>query len=305
MSFVVTGATGQLGRLVVTGLLDAGVPAAEIAAVVRNKDKAADLAERGVELRVADYSAPETLDGVFRAGDRVLLISGSEVGQRVAQHQAVIDAAKTAGVALLAYTGVLGGPDADFKLAAEHKVTERAILDSGLPYTFLRNGWYHENFTGNLAPVLEHGAVVANAGEGRLASASRADYAAAAVAVLTGEGHENKAYELSGDVAWSLAEYAAEVGRQSGKEIVYRAVTPEQNREILLGAGLPAPSPTSSWAWTPRSSRACSRGRTATWPASSAGPPPRSPTPSPPSCARALPDTAAPHIRQDRMAIRA
>ncbi|MEB8341641.1 SDR family oxidoreductase [Streptomyces endophyticus] len=241
MSFVVTGATGHLGRLVVTQLLDAGVPAAGIAAVVRDKDKAADLAGRGVELRVADYSAPETLDGAFRAGDRVLLVSGSEVGQRVAQHQAVIDAAKKAGVALLAYTGVLGGPDADFALAAEHKVTEQAILDSGLPYTFLRNGWYHENFTGNLAPVLEHGAVVANAGEGRYASASRADFAAAAVAVLTGEGHENKAYELSGDVAWSLAEYAAEVARQSGKEIVYRSVTPEQNREILLGAGLPAP----------------------------------------------------------------
>ncbi|WP_425830703.1 SDR family oxidoreductase [Streptomyces fractus] len=241
MSFVVTGATGHLGHLVVTQLLDAGVPAAEIAAVVRDKAKAADLAGRGVELRVADYSAPETLDGVFRAGDRVLLVSGSEVGQRAAQHQAVIDAAKAAGVALLAYTGVLGGPDADFALADEHKVTEQAILDSGLPYTFLRNGWYHENFTENLGPVLEHGAVVANAGEGRFASASRADFAAAAVAVLTGEGHENQVYELSGDVAWSLAEYAAEVARQSGKEIVYRAVTPEQNREILVGAGLPAP----------------------------------------------------------------
>ncbi|MGP3775918.1 SDR family oxidoreductase [Streptomyces sp. SDT5-1] len=241
MSYVVTGATGKLGRLVVAGLLDAGVPAQEIAAVVRDKEKAADLAGRGVELRVADYGVPETLADAFRAGDRVLLISGSEVGQRVAQHRAVIDAAKAAGVALLAYTGVLGGPDADFELAAEHKVTERAILDSGLPYTFLRNGWYHENFTENLAPVLEHGAVVANAGEGRYASASRADFAAAAVAVLTGEGHENATYELSGDEAWSLAEYAAEVARQSGKEIVYRQVTPEQNREILLGAGLPAP----------------------------------------------------------------
>ncbi|MGW0686317.1 SDR family oxidoreductase [Streptomyces sp. NPDC002754] len=241
MSYIVTGATGKLGRLVVAGLLDAGVPASEVVAVVRDKGRAADLAGRGIGLRVADYSHPETLADAFRAGDRVLLVSGSEVGQRVAQHQAVIDAAKAAGVELLGYTGVLGGPDADFELAAEHKATEQAILDSGLPYTFLRNGWYHENYTENLAPVLEHGAVVANAGEGRIASASRADFAAAAVAVLTGEGHEGKAYELSGDVAWSLAEYAAEVARQSGKEIVYRAVTPEQNREILLGAGLPAP----------------------------------------------------------------
>ncbi|MGY0024614.1 SDR family oxidoreductase [Streptomyces sp. cg35] len=241
MSLVITGATGHLGRLVVEGLLAAGVPAGEIAAVVRDKEKAAGLAARGVELRVADYSAPETLAGAFRSGDKVLLISGSEVGQRVAQHQAVIDAAKAAGVASLAYTGVLGGPDADFALADEHKVTEQAILDSGLPYTFLRNGWYHENYTENLAPVLEHGAVLASAGEGRVASASRADYAAAAVAVLTSEGHEGTAYELSGDVAWSLAEYAAEVAEQSGKEIVYRAVTPEENREVLLGAGLPAP----------------------------------------------------------------
>ncbi|MFD4477398.1 NAD(P)H-binding protein [Streptomyces sp. NPDC058471] len=239
MSIVVTGATGQLGRLVIDGLLDAQVPAGQIAAVVRDKEKAATLAARGVELRIADYSSPETLAGAFAAGDRVLLISGSEVGQRVAQHAAVIDAARAAGVALLAYTGVLGGPDADFDLAAEHKVTEQLILDSGLPYTFLRNGWYHENYTANLAPVLEHGAVVASAGDGRVGSASRADYAAAAVAVLTGEGHEGKAYELSGDVAWSLAEYAAEVARQSGKDISYANVPAEQNLAILTGAGLP------------------------------------------------------------------
>ncbi|MEU5580348.1 SDR family oxidoreductase [Streptomyces huasconensis] len=241
MSIVVTGATGNLGRLVIEGLLAAGVPAAEVAAVVRDKDKAADLAERGVELRVADYSAPETLRGAFAAGDRVLLISGSEVGQRVPQHRAVIDAAREAGVAHLTYTGILGGPDADFDLAAEHKVTERLILDSGLPYTFLRNGWYHENYTEHLAPVLAHGAVVASAGEGRVASAARADYAAAAVAVLTGEGHEGKAYELSGDVAWSMTEYAAEVARQSGKDIAYTNVPAEQHLAILTGAGVPEP----------------------------------------------------------------
>lgn len=178
-SIVVTGATGALGRLVIEELL-ARVPAERVAVVVRNKEKAADLAARGIDVRIADYNEPASLAGVFGAGDRVLLISGSEVGRRVPQHTAVIDAAKTAGVAQLAYTGILGGPDADFDLAAEHKVTEQAILDSGLPYTFLRNGWYHENYTAQLPVVLEHGAVVGSAGEGRIASAARADYAAAA-----------------------------------------------------------------------------------------------------------------------------
>ncbi|WP_395362480.1 SDR family oxidoreductase [Streptomyces sp. YH02] len=240
MSIVVTGATGQLGRLVIDELLNRA-PAESVVAVVRDKEKAADLAERGVELRIADYSRPETLAGAFEAGDRVLLISGSEVGQRVAQHTAVIDAAKAAGVAQLAYTGVLGGDEADFDLAAEHKATERLIIESGLSYTFLRNGWYTENYTANLGPVLAHGAVVANAGEGRIASATRADYAAAAAAVLTGpaEEHLNTAYELSGDTAWSLAEYAAEVAAQSGREITYSNVPAEAHLAILTGAGVP------------------------------------------------------------------
>ncbi|MFF3751290.1 SDR family oxidoreductase [Streptomyces sp. NPDC002018] len=241
MSIVVTGATGHLGRLVVEALLAADVPAGGITAVVRNEEKAAGLAALGAELRVADYDRPETLAGVFHAGDRVLLISGSEVGRRVPQHTAVIEAARAAGVAQLAYTGVLGGPEADFELAAEHQVTERLILESGLPYTFLRNGWYTENYTENLAPVLEHGAVVANAGEGRIASASRADYAAAAAAVLTGDGHLNAVYELSGDTAWSFAEYAAELSRQTGRTIVYNDVPAETRLEILTGAGVPEP----------------------------------------------------------------
>ncbi|WP_145499605.1 SDR family oxidoreductase [Streptomyces sp. CFMR 7] len=238
MSIVVTGATGELGRLVIDELL-ATVPAGEIAAVVRDKEKAAPLAARGVELRIADYNRPETLAGAFRSGDRVLLISGSEVGKRVAQHTAIVEAAEAAGVAQLAYTGILGGPDADFALADEHKVTERLILDSGLPYTFLRNGWYTENYTADLAPVLAHGAVVSNAGEGRVASASRADYAAAAAAVVTGEGHLGKAYELSGDTAWSFAEYAALLSEVTGKEIAYNNVPAAVHQEILVGAGLP------------------------------------------------------------------
>lgn len=236
----VTGATGHLGRLVVGGLLER-VPAEQVAAVVRNEDRAADLAARGVRLRVADYGEPESLRDTFGAGEKVLFISGSEVGRRVSQHRAVVDAAKEARVGLLVYTSILGGPKADFQLAAEHQATEQMILDSGLPCIFLRNGWYHENYTEQLATVLEHGAVVGSAGSGRVASAARADYAAAAVAVLTGNGHEGRAFELSGDTAWSFPEYAAEVGRQSGKEIRYVDLPPAEHRKVLIEAGMPEP----------------------------------------------------------------
>ncbi|MET8894955.1 SDR family oxidoreductase [Streptomyces albogriseolus] len=239
MSIVVTGASGKLGRHVVEQLLEK-VPAGQVTAVVRDPEKVADLAERGVRVAVADYNTPETFDGLFAAGDKVLLISGNEFDKgRVRQHSAVIEAARAAGVSLLAYTSAPGSLTAS--LADDHRGTERALLDSGVPYVLLRNGWYHENYTENLAPVLEHAAVVAAAGEGRISSASRADYAAAAVAVLTGEGHENTTYELGGDEAWSFAEYAAELSRQTGREIVYNPVTPEALTGILTGAGVPEP----------------------------------------------------------------
>ncbi|MFI2763344.1 SDR family oxidoreductase [Streptomyces echinatus] len=239
MSIVVTGATGHLGRHVVEQLLEK-VPAEQITAVVRDRAKAADFADRGVRLAVADYNAPETFEGLFAAGDKVLLISGNEFDKgRVRQHTVVIDAAKAAGVALLAYTSAPGSLTA--ALADDHRATEEVLLASGLPYSLLRNAWYHENYTENLAPVLEHGAVVQAAGDGRVSSASRADYAAAAVAVLTGEGHENTTYELGGDEAWGFAEYAAELSRQTGREIVYRPVTTDALAGILTGAGLPAP----------------------------------------------------------------
>lgn len=237
MSIVVTGATGHLGTFVVEGLLEK-VPADQITAVVRSAEKAAGLAARGVKIAVADYSAPETFDGVLSAGDKVLLISGSEVGgDRVGQHKVVIDAAKAAGVALLAYTSAPGSLTA--ALADDHKATEEVLLASGLPYTLLRNGWYNENYTEQLAPVLQYNAVTHAAGEGRVSSAARADYAAAAVAVLTGEGHENQTYELGGDTAWSFAEYAAELSRQTGKEIANNPVPVEALTGILTGAGLP------------------------------------------------------------------
>ncbi|MEU6379923.1 SDR family oxidoreductase [Streptomyces sp. NPDC046909] len=239
MSIVVTGATGHLGRHVVEQLLEK-VPAEQVTAVVRSAEKGADLAAKGVKLAIADYNTPESFDSVFAAGDKVLLISGNEFDKgRVGQHKVVIEAAKAAGVALLAYTSAPGTLKA--ALADDHRGTEEALLASGLPYALLRNGWYHENYTENLAPVLQYGAVTQAAGEGRVSSASRADYAAAAVAVLTGEGHENQTYELGGDEAWSFAEYAAQLSDQTGKEIVYNSVSAEEYTGILTGAGLPAP----------------------------------------------------------------
>jgi NAD(P)H dehydrogenase (quinone) len=237
---VVTAATGKLGRLVVDGLLRK-VPARELAVAVRNPDKAGDLAARGVEVRRADYSRPETLGAALAGADRLLLVSSSEVGRREAQHAAVIDAAKRARVRVVAYTSVLHAETARIALAAEHRTTERALRASGLPFVLLRNGWYTENYTENLGPALQHGAIVGSADGGRVAAAARADYAAAAVEVLTGAGHEGKTYELAGDVPFTMAELAAEVSRRAGRTIVYRDLPPAEYEAVLTGAGVPAP----------------------------------------------------------------
>ncbi len=234
---VTTGATGHLGRLVVESLLKR-VHAGQVAAVARNPDKAKDLATRGVEVRRGDYSKPETLRAALAGAEKLLLISSSEVGQRAAQHAAVVDAAKAAGVKLLVYTSILRAETSRIALAAEHKATEAAIRASGVPFVFLRNGWYLENYTENLAPALQHGAIVGTANGGRIAAAARADYAEAAVAVLTGSPGK-QVYELAGDHPFTMAELAAEVSRQAGKPIEYRDLPPEQYRAVLTGAGLP------------------------------------------------------------------
>jgi NAD(P)H dehydrogenase (quinone) len=234
--YVVTGATGQLGRLVVEGLL-AAVPADEIAVVVRSAAKAEEWAKRGVRVHEADYGRPESLAGAFAAGDRVLLISGNELGSRVPQHRAVIDAAKAAGVALLAYTSILG--TATFRIAEEHRATEELLRASGVPHALLRNGWYTENYVAGAAASVASGEVFGSSGEGRVAGAARRDYADAAVAVLTGEGHENKVYELSGDTDWSMGELAAELAAASGSPVAYRDVTAQEQVRRLVAAGLP------------------------------------------------------------------
>ncbi|MFP2957410.1 SDR family oxidoreductase [Myxococcus sp. 1LA] len=237
---LVTGATGKLGRLVVAGLLEK-VPAKDIAVAVRDPSKAADIAAKGVQVRQADYSKPQTLGPALAGVDTLLLISSSEVGQRAAQHQAVVDAAKKAGVRRIAYTSILHADTSGLALATEHKATEALIRASGIPFTFLRNGWYTENYTENLAPALEHGAIIGCSGAGRVAAATRADYAAAAVAVVTGSGHDNKVYELAGDTAFTAAELAAEVSRQAGKNVAYKDLPQADYAGALVGVGVPAP----------------------------------------------------------------
>ena len=235
---VVTGASGHLGRLVVEGLLKK-VPAGEIVAAVRSPQKAKDLAARGVAVREADYARPDTLDRALAGARKVLLVSSNEVGKRAEQHAAVVAAAKRAGVGLLAYTSILRADTSRLALAAEPLATEQAIRAAGLPHAFLRNGWYLENYTENLAPALQHGALFGCAGAGRIAAAARADYADAAVAVLTAPGAPRAVYELAGDRGFTMAELAAEVARAAGKPVVYRDVPPAEYRAVLTGAGLP------------------------------------------------------------------
>ncbi|RKG56096.1 SDR family oxidoreductase [Corallococcus sp. AB011P] len=235
---VITGATGRLGRFVIEGLLKQ-VPANQVAVAVRNPDKASEWAARGVQVRKADYSRPETWDGVCSSGDTVLLISSSEVGQRRKQHQTVVDAAKKAGVKLLAYTSILHADTSRMILAGEHLFTEEAIRASGLPFVFLRHGWYLENYTEAAKRTLDQGVLRGCAKDGRVAPATRQDYADAAVAVLTGTGHENQVYELASDTGFTLEEYAAELSRQSGRTVPYQDLPPAEFAAALMQAGLP------------------------------------------------------------------
>ncbi len=236
MTIAITGATGQLGRLVIDKL-KAKVPASEIIALVRTPTKAADL---GVAAREADYTKPEILDQALAGVDTLLLISSNEVGQRAVQHRNVIEAAKRAGVKRIVYTSLLRANTTPLtSLADEHRATEADLKASGIPFTILRNGWYTENYTRSLGGAVAGGAFIGSAGDGRISSAARADYAEAAVAVLTGEGHEGRTYELAGDDAYTLADLAAEISRQTGKNVPYRNLPEADYAKALAGFGLP------------------------------------------------------------------
>ncbi|WP_026464431.1 SDR family oxidoreductase [Adhaeribacter aquaticus] len=231
----ITGATGHLGRLVVNKLKEKLSPE-NLVALVRSPQKASDL---GVEAREADYNKPETLDNALTGIDTLLLISGSEVGQRAIQHKNVIEAAKKAGIKRIVYTSILHADTSPISLADEHRATEEAIRTAGIPFTLLRNGWYTENYTGSIPGALAGGAFIGSAGEGKISAAIRADFADAAVAVLTAEGHEGKIYELAGDDSFTLTELAAEISRQTGKDIPYKNLPEADYAAALISFGLP------------------------------------------------------------------
>ena len=241
MSVVVTGATGHLGRLTVEALLRRGVPASDLVATGRDITGIKDLADRGVVVRRADFTDPGSLAAAFAGAGKLLLISASvPVDERVANHRRAIDAALAAGVSLVAYTSTLRADTAATVIGATHRATEEYLRERRVPSVLLRNGWYLENYTGQLPLILQNGAVTGAAGQGRVSAASRADYAEAAAVVLTTEGHAGAVYELGGDESFTLAELAAAVSAAAGKQITYTDLPALELARVLAGAGLPA-----------------------------------------------------------------
>lgn len=235
----ITGATGQLGQHVIETLLKT-VPASHIVAIVRNPAKATALSQQGITVRQADYSDEAAFTTALQGIDKLLLISSSEVGQRAPQHRNVINAAKAAHVKFIAYTSLLHADTSPLGLADEHVATEKMLAESGIAYALLRNGWYTENYLASAPAALEHGVFIGAADEGKIASATRADYAAAAARVISEDGHAGKTYELAGDAGWTLSQLAAELAKQSGKKVVYQNLSEADFAAALKGVGLPA-----------------------------------------------------------------
>lgn len=231
----ITGATGKLGRLTISKLVKKS-KAENLTALVRSTDKAADL---NIAAREFDYSKPEKLADALKGIDTLLLISSNEIGQRAVQHKNVIEAAKKAGIKRIVYTSLLHADRSTLNLAGEHLETEEALKKSGIKYTILRNGWYTENYTGSIKGALASGALIGSAGNGNISSAPRGDFAEAAAVVLTGEGHEGKTYELAGDESYTLTDLAAEISKQSGKNIPYKNMPETEYAKVLHSFGLP------------------------------------------------------------------
>jgi NAD(P)H dehydrogenase (quinone) len=235
MKIAVTGATGQLGRIVVNKLKEK-TDAKNIIAVVRSKQKASDLY---VETREADYEKPDSLASALQGIDTLVFISGSEIGKRAPQHKNVIHAAKMNGVKRIIYTSLLHADRTTLGIAGEHVATENLLKNAGIPFTILRNGWYTENYGGSIANALGVGALYGSADKGKISSAPQKDYAEAIVAVATTDGHQGKTYELAGDEGFTLADLAAEISKQTGKNIIYTNLPVDEYAKALVKAGLP------------------------------------------------------------------
>ncbi len=238
MSLAVTGASGHLGRLTVLALLDRGVPADQVVATSRRLEAVADLAGAGVQTRAADYDDPSTLSTAFTGVETLLLVSSDAVGERARQHRNVIDAAVAAGVQRIVYTSAPHADTSALVLAPEHKATEEMLAAAPVTTTILRNNWYTENYTDAVARARETGELVGSVGEGRVASASRKDFAEAAAAALTTDGHDDAIYELTGDVAWTHTDLAEATSAVVGREVTFRNVTPAEHEAMLRAAGL-------------------------------------------------------------------
>jgi NAD(P)H dehydrogenase (quinone) len=236
-TYAVTGASGQLGKFVLGELLQK-VEAKDVVAIVRDPAKLSDFADRGIEVRRGDYDDPASLESALAGVDRLLLISGNTLGERPRQHKNVVDAAKKAGVGYMAYTSILKADDTPIKLGGEHRATEETLAESGLTYDLIRNGWYNENYVGSLPAQVEAGVITGAAGQGRVSSAARADYAAGAAEVLV-NGKGGDVYQVAGDESWSMEEFAAEVSRQSGREVRYQDMSEEDYAKSLEAIGLP------------------------------------------------------------------
>jgi NAD(P)H dehydrogenase (quinone) len=235
MKIAITGSTGHLGRLVINKLKKK-IPSTDIIALARSAQKAADA---GVEVREADYNKPETLIRALAGVDTLLLISASEVGQRTVQHRNVIEAAKKSGVKWIVYTSLLHADTSPLSLAGEHRATEEELKKSGIPFTLMRNGWYTENYSGSIPGALAGGAFIGSAGNGKISSAARADFADAAVEILIRKGDQGKVYELAGDEPYTLSDLAAEISRQTGKNIPYKNLSEAEYAAALKSFGLP------------------------------------------------------------------
>ncbi len=231
----ITGATGQLGKLVIKQLKEKAEKN-NIVAFVRNPEKAE---ESGVETRHFDYNKPESLTEQLEGIERLLLISSNEIGQRVRQHKNVIDAAKKAGIRWIVYTSLLHADSTTINLAGEHLETEKLLKDSGIDYTILRNGWYTENYTNSIKGALAGGAFIGSAGSGKISSAARADYAEAAAVVLADVSYKGKVLELAGDNAYTLSDLAAEISKQTGEDIPYKNLPEAEYAKVLKSYGVP------------------------------------------------------------------